>query len=176
MCFSGDLVSFLVCAHKFAALAFRQFSDQNFEKKFVVYYESMKRKLLKPIYECRCNGRLQPNAVRHLRARTHLKKDSHFFSLFFPFHLVPHYLPMARSGLRRFPLYSGILLALLLLAAPLASGESRDNEEKNKELLNNNGEEERIVECVAMQDEYKVEPRVSWGMAIDNTQVSLRIY
>ena len=25
----------------------------------VVYYESMKRNLLKPIYECRCNGRLQ---------------------------------------------------------------------------------------------------------------------
>jgi hypothetical protein len=24
-----------------------------------VYYESMKRKPLKPIYECRCNGRLQ---------------------------------------------------------------------------------------------------------------------
>jgi hypothetical protein len=85
---------------------------------------------------------------------------------------------MARSGLRHFPLYSGILLALLLLAAPLASGESRDNEEKNNELLNNNGEEERIAEreCVSMQDEYKVEPRVSWGLAIQNTQVSLRIY
>ena len=85
---------------------------------------------------------------------------------------------MARSGLRRFPLYSGILLALLLLAAPLASGERKDNEEKNNELLNNNGEEERIAEreCVAIQDEYKVEPRVSWGLAIQNTQVSLRIY
>ncbi len=29
------------------------------------YYESMERKLLKPIYECRCNGRLQ---IRDLRA------------------------------------------------------------------------------------------------------------
>jgi hypothetical protein len=30
------------------------------EVKAIVYYESMKRKLkIKPIYECRCNGRLQ---------------------------------------------------------------------------------------------------------------------
>ena len=28
-------------------------------KGVVVYYESMERKLLKPIYECRCTGRLQ---------------------------------------------------------------------------------------------------------------------
>ena len=31
----------------------------NREPKIVVYYETMKRKLLKPIYECRCNERLQ---------------------------------------------------------------------------------------------------------------------
>ncbi len=67
---------------------------------------------------------------------------------------------MTRSGLRHFPLYSGILLALLLLTTPLTSGESRDNEEKNNELLNNNGEEEKISEreCVSIQDEYKVDP------------------
>jgi hypothetical protein len=28
-----------------------------------VYYESMKRNLLKPIYECRCNGRLQTKRI-----------------------------------------------------------------------------------------------------------------
>ena len=32
-----------------------------------VYYESMKRKLkIKPIYECRCNGRLQTKRFSHL--------------------------------------------------------------------------------------------------------------
>jgi hypothetical protein len=31
-----------------------------------VYYESMERKLLKPIYECRCNGRLQTKRFTHL--------------------------------------------------------------------------------------------------------------
>ena len=31
-----------------------------------VYYESMKRKLLKPIYECRCNGRLQTKRFTRL--------------------------------------------------------------------------------------------------------------
>jgi hypothetical protein len=98
-------------------------------------------------------------------------------TIFFFLRLVFPFL-MARSGLRRFSLYSGIILSLLLLAAPLVSSESRDNEEKDNELLNNNGEEERIAEreCLAMQDEYKVEPRVSWGLAMQNTQVSLRIY
>ncbi len=34
---------------------------------FFVYYESMKRKLkIKPIYECRCNGRLQTKRFMHL--------------------------------------------------------------------------------------------------------------
>ena len=28
-------------------------------KELLLIYESMKRKLLKPIYECRCNGRRQ---------------------------------------------------------------------------------------------------------------------
>jgi hypothetical protein len=32
----------------------------------LVYYESMKRKLLKPIYECRCNGRLQTKRFTRL--------------------------------------------------------------------------------------------------------------
>jgi hypothetical protein len=31
-----------------------------------VYYESMERKLLKPIYECRCNGRLQTQRFTRL--------------------------------------------------------------------------------------------------------------
>ncbi len=31
-----------------------------------VYYESMERKLLKPIYECRCNGRLQTKKFTRL--------------------------------------------------------------------------------------------------------------
>jgi hypothetical protein len=31
-----------------------------------VYYESMERKLLKPIYECRCNGRLQTKRFTRL--------------------------------------------------------------------------------------------------------------
>jgi len=31
-----------------------------------VYYESMKRNLLKPIYECRCNGRLQAKRFTRL--------------------------------------------------------------------------------------------------------------
>jgi hypothetical protein len=35
--------------------------------KFFVYYESMKRKLeIKPIYECRCNGRLQTKRFTRL--------------------------------------------------------------------------------------------------------------
>jgi hypothetical protein len=34
---------------------------------FVVYYESMKRKLkIKPIYECRCDGRLQTKRFTRL--------------------------------------------------------------------------------------------------------------
>ena len=34
---------------------------------FFVYYESMKRKLkIKPIYECRCNGRLQTKRFTRL--------------------------------------------------------------------------------------------------------------
>ncbi len=33
----------------------------------VVYYESMKRKLkIKPLYECRCDGRLQTKRFTHL--------------------------------------------------------------------------------------------------------------
>jgi hypothetical protein len=32
----------------------------------IVYYESMERNLLKPIYECRCNGRLQTKRVTRL--------------------------------------------------------------------------------------------------------------
>jgi hypothetical protein len=32
----------------------------------VVYYESMKRKLLKPMHECRCNGRLQTKRFTRL--------------------------------------------------------------------------------------------------------------
>ncbi len=32
----------------------------------IVYYESMKRKLLKPIHECRCNGRLQTKRFTRL--------------------------------------------------------------------------------------------------------------
>jgi hypothetical protein len=31
-----------------------------------VYYESMKRKVFKPIYECRCNGRLQTKRFTRL--------------------------------------------------------------------------------------------------------------
>jgi hypothetical protein len=31
-----------------------------------VYYESMERKLLKPIYECRCNGILQTKRFTRL--------------------------------------------------------------------------------------------------------------
>ncbi len=34
---------------------------------FIVHYESMKRKLkIKPIYECRCNGRLQTKRFTRL--------------------------------------------------------------------------------------------------------------
>ena len=64
---------------------------------------------------------------------------------------------------------SGLLLAMLLLAAPLALSESRDNEEKDNKLLN----KERLAEgeCVAMKDEYKVQPRVSWGLAMHLLQV-----
>ena len=51
-----------------------------------VYYESMKRNLLKPIYECRCNGRLQTKRftglthtgsvveLEHLKIKTRLTK------------------------------------------------------------------------------------------------------
>jgi hypothetical protein len=54
----------------------------------VVYYESMKRKLkIKPIYECRCNGRLQTKRftrlahtglvveLEHLKIKTRLTCD-----------------------------------------------------------------------------------------------------
>jgi hypothetical protein len=52
-----------------------------------------------------------------------------------------------------------VLLALLLLAAPLlAFGESRDEE------------------CVEMQDKYKIQPHSSWGLAVYDVQVSLRLY
>jgi hypothetical protein len=38
----------------------RKLNSWRCEKSWVVYYESMKRKVkIKPIYECRCNGRLQ---------------------------------------------------------------------------------------------------------------------
>ena len=52
-----------------------------------VYYESMKRKLLKPIYECRCNGRLQTKRftrlsytgsvveLEHLKIKTRLTNE-----------------------------------------------------------------------------------------------------
>jgi hypothetical protein len=54
----------------------------------VVYYESMKRKLkTKPIYECRCNGRLQTRRftclthtglvveLEHLKVKTRLTNE-----------------------------------------------------------------------------------------------------
>ena len=54
----------------------------------VVYYESMKRKLkIKPIYECRCNGRLQTKrftrlshtglvvGLEHLKIKTRLTNE-----------------------------------------------------------------------------------------------------
>jgi hypothetical protein len=53
-----------------------------------VYYESMKRKLkIKPIYECRCNGRLQTKKfmrlthtglvveLKHLKIKTRLTNE-----------------------------------------------------------------------------------------------------
>jgi hypothetical protein len=52
-----------------------------------VYYESMERKLLKPIHECRCNGRLQTKRftrlahtgsvveLEHLKIKTRLTND-----------------------------------------------------------------------------------------------------
>jgi hypothetical protein len=58
------------------------------EKIVVVYYESMKRKLkIKPIYECRCNGRLQTKRftrlshtglvveLEHLKMKTRLTNE-----------------------------------------------------------------------------------------------------
>jgi hypothetical protein len=55
---------------------------------FVVYYESMKRKLkIKPIYECRCDGRLQTKRftrlsytglvveLEHLKHKDEVKKE-----------------------------------------------------------------------------------------------------
>ncbi len=40
----------------------------------VVYYESMKRKVkIKPIYECRCNGRLLE--LEHLKIKTRLTNE-----------------------------------------------------------------------------------------------------
>ena len=37
------------------------------KRKIVVYYESIKRELkIKPIYECRCDGRLQTKRFTHL--------------------------------------------------------------------------------------------------------------
>lgn len=80
---------------------------------------------------------------------------------------------MLEARTRGLNMSSGLLLALLLLAAPLALGESRDNEEKDNKLLNKKGKEERLAEgeCVAMKDEYKVQPRVSWGLAMHLLQV-----
>jgi hypothetical protein len=48
----------------------------------VVYYESMKRKLkIKPIYECRCNGRLQTKRFTRLaHTGSHTLFINHFFS------------------------------------------------------------------------------------------------
>ncbi len=52
-----------------------------------VYYESMNRKLLKPTYECRCNGRLQTKRItllsytgsvvelEHLKIKTRLTNE-----------------------------------------------------------------------------------------------------
>ncbi len=52
-----------------------------------VYYESMKGNLLKPIYECRCNGRLQTKSftclthtgsvveLEHLKIKTRLTNE-----------------------------------------------------------------------------------------------------
>ncbi len=52
-----------------------------------VYYESMKRKLINPIYECRCNGRLQTKRftrlsytgsvveLEHLKIKTRLTNE-----------------------------------------------------------------------------------------------------
>jgi hypothetical protein len=61
----------------------REFTDV-----LVVYYESMKRKLkIKPIYECRCNGRLQTKRftclshtglvveLEHLKIKTRLTNE-----------------------------------------------------------------------------------------------------
>jgi hypothetical protein len=55
---------------------------------YFVYYESMKRKLkIKPIYECRCNGRLQTKRfmrlahtglvleLEHLKIKTRLTNE-----------------------------------------------------------------------------------------------------
>ncbi len=55
---------------------------------FFVYYESMKRKLkIKPMYECRCNGRLQTKRfmrlthsglvveLEHLKIKTRLTNE-----------------------------------------------------------------------------------------------------
>jgi hypothetical protein len=53
----------------------------------VVYYESMERNLLKPTYECRCNGRLQTKRftrlthtgsvveLEHLKIKTRLTNE-----------------------------------------------------------------------------------------------------
>jgi hypothetical protein len=51
---------------------------------------------------------------------------------------------MLEARKRGLNMSSGLLLALLLLTAPLALGESRDNEEKDNKLLNKKGEEERL--------------------------------
>ncbi len=54
---------------------------------YVIYYESMKRKILKPIHECRCNGRLQTKRftrlvhtgsvveLEHLKIKTRLTNE-----------------------------------------------------------------------------------------------------
>ena len=59
-----------------------------FHQAFFVYYESMKRKLkIKPIYECRCDGRLQTKRftrlshtglvveLEHLKIKTRLTNE-----------------------------------------------------------------------------------------------------
>jgi hypothetical protein len=40
--------------------------DRGYKNPHWVYYESMERKLLKPVYECRCNGRLQTKRFTRL--------------------------------------------------------------------------------------------------------------
>ncbi len=60
----------------------------------IVYYESMERKLLKPIYECRCNGRLQTKSVTRL---THRRKPRTLLILTKKRFIVVYYKSKARA-------------------------------------------------------------------------------